>query len=67
MCSGSPSGSFFAWLLIESLSEFDLQLSLPVGQLVAFLILAVVVGVVGSIAPARRAARVDVLDAIEYE
>ena len=67
MCSGSLLGIVFAWLLIESLSEFDLQLSIPVGQLVAFLVLAVVVGVVGSIAPARRAARVDVLDAIEYE
>ena len=64
---GIALGIVFAWLLIESLSEFDLQLSLPVGQLAAFLILAVVVGVVGSIAPARRAARVDVLDAIEHE
>ena len=64
---GIAIGILFAWLLIRSLSEFDLELSLPAGQLIAFLLLAIVVGVVGSIAPARRAARVDVLEAIEYE
>jgi putative ABC transport system permease protein len=64
---GIAIGILFAWLLIRSLSEFDLQLSLPVGQLIAFMALAVVVGVVGAIAPARRASRVDVLEAIEHE
>ncbi len=64
---GIAIGILFAWLLIRSLSEFDLQLSLPVGQLAAFLVLAVLVGVVGAIAPARRASRVDVLEAIEHE
>jgi putative ABC transport system permease protein len=60
-------GIAFAWLLIESLSEFDLELSIPVGQLAAFLLLSVIVGVIGSIAPARRASRVDVLAAIEQD
>jgi putative ABC transport system permease protein len=60
-------GVVFAWLLIESLSEFNLELSIPAGQLAAFLFLSVIVGVIGSIAPARRASRVDVLEAIEQE
>jgi putative ABC transport system permease protein len=60
-------GVIFAWLLIEALSEFNLELSIPVGQLAAFLLLSVIVGVVGSIAPARRASRVDVLEAIEQD
>ena len=64
---GIGLGIVFAWLLIESLSEFDLRLSIPVGQLVGFLVLSVIVGVIGSIAPARRASRVDVLEAIEQE
>ncbi|MEO8091828.1 MAG: FtsX-like permease family protein [bacterium] len=64
---GTVVGVGFAWLGIESLSEFGFGLSIPVGQLLAFLALSVVVGVVGAIAPARRASRVDVLDALHYE
>ena len=36
-------------------------------QLVVFLILAVIVGVIAAILPARRAARIDILEAIHYE
>ena len=56
-------GIVFGWLVIESLSEFGFSLAIPVGQLVVFMLLAVVVGV-GAIAPARRAARIDVLEAV---
>lgn len=41
--------------------------SIPGAQLAAFLLLAVVVGVVAAILPARRAARIDILAAIQYE
>ena len=64
---GTAIGIVFAWLLVRSLSEFGFGLSIPVGQLVVFMLLAVLVGVVGAIAPARRAARIDVLEAIRYE
>jgi putative ABC transport system permease protein len=64
---GTLVGVVFAWLVIESLSEFGFGHSIPVGQLLAFMALAVVVGVIGAIAPARRASGVDVLDAIRYE
>jgi putative ABC transport system permease protein len=64
---GTVVGVAFAWLVIESLSEFGFGLAIPVGQLALFMLLAVAVGVVGAIAPARRAARVDVLAAIRHE
>jgi putative ABC transport system permease protein len=64
---GTLVGIAFAWLVIVSLSEFGLRLSLPLGQLAIFMALAVIVGIVGAIAPARRASRVDVLDAIHQE
>ena len=64
---GTAIGVLFAWLLIQSLSEFGFGLSIPVGQLLIFLALAVVVGVVGAIAPARRASRINVLEALRYE
>ena len=41
--------------------------SVPVGSLVAFTIVASVAGVLAAILPARRAARLNVLDALSYE
>jgi putative ABC transport system permease protein len=42
-------------------------LSVPLGQLLVFAVLAVIVGVLASLWPARRAARLDVLRAITAE
>jgi putative ABC transport system permease protein len=64
---GTAVGIVFGWLVIESLSEFGFSLAIPVGQLAVFMLLAVAVGVVGAIAPARRAARIDVLEAVREE
>jgi putative ABC transport system permease protein len=63
---GTLVGVGFAAVTIASLSELGLGFSLPVGQLLIFLVVAVLVGVIGSIAPARRASRVDVLAAIAH-
>ena len=41
--------------------------SIPVTQLVFFLVLAVIVGVIAAILPAWRATRIDILEAIHYE
>ena len=43
------------------------MLSIPVGQLVLFAIAAIIVGIVAAIFPARRAARLNVLEALQYE
>jgi ABC-type antimicrobial peptide transport system permease subunit len=41
--------------------------SVPVGSLIVFAIAAIVVGIVAAIFPARRAARLNVLEALQYE
>ena len=64
---GTAVGVFFAALATAALSDMGLGFALPAGQLALFLVLAVVVGLVGAAVPARRAARVDVLDAMRHE
>jgi putative ABC transport system permease protein len=64
---GIVVGVAFAWLTTFAIKDLGVGFSLPVGQLVIFLVLAVVVGALGAVAPARRAARLDILDAIHSE
>jgi putative ABC transport system permease protein len=64
---GTVVGVLFAWLTTFAIKDLGVGFSLPAGQLAVFLVLAVVVGAVGAIAPARRAARLDILDAIHSE
>ena len=44
-----------------------ISFSLPVGSLIVFAIAAIIVGIVAAIFPARRAARLNVLQALQYE
>ena len=64
---GMAIGVLFAWMTTRSLDEWNLGFALPAGQLVGFLVLAVLVGVAAAALPARRGARTDVLEAIHYE
>jgi putative ABC transport system permease protein len=64
---GTGVGIVFAWLTTFAVKDLGVGFSIPVGQLVVFLLLAVVVGVVGAVAPARRAARLQILDAVRSE
>ena len=64
---GLPLGVAVAALVTGSLSEWGVELTIPGGALMTFALVAVVVGVVAAIAPARRAARLDVLRALQYE
>jgi putative ABC transport system permease protein len=64
---GTAVGIFFAWLTTFAVEDLGVGFTVPVGQLAVFLVVAVVVGALGAIAPARRAARVDVLEAIQTE
>jgi putative ABC transport system permease protein len=43
------------------------KLSIPVPSLVLVLVLSGVAGVLAAVLPARRASRLDVLDALAYE
>jgi putative ABC transport system permease protein len=64
---GLPLGVFLAALVTQALQEFDLRFSVPWDQLVLFAAIAIVVGVLAAIMPARRAARLNVLRALQYE
>jgi putative ABC transport system permease protein len=62
---GIALGVVLAGLLIARV-DF-IVLSLPIGQLIVFAIAAVFVGIIAAIFPARRASRLNVLQALQYE
>jgi putative ABC transport system permease protein len=64
---GLPLGIFLALLVTQALSEYDLQFAIPAGALITFVIVSVIAGIVAAILPARRAARLRVLEALHYE
>ncbi|HEU5207127.1 MAG TPA: FtsX-like permease family protein [Gaiellaceae bacterium] len=64
---GLPLGIFLALLVNRALSEYDVRFSIPWGQLVILTIVAIVIGILAAIMPARRAARLNPLEAIAYE
>jgi putative ABC transport system permease protein len=65
---GVVIGIAFGWALQQALEpEGFSELGIPGGQLVVYVVLAAVLGVFFAIFPARRAARLNVLEAISYE
>ena len=64
---GIAVGLFLARLATVALSDEGLRFAVPVGSLVAFTVVAAVAGVLAAIGPARRASRLDVLKALQYE
>lgn len=64
---GLPLGIFLAALVNRALSEYDVRFAIPWGQLIVLTIVAVIIGVLAAIMPARRAAKLDPLRAIAYE
>jgi putative ABC transport system permease protein len=64
---GLGLGVFLAALVTQALSDYDVPLSIPVGSLAAFTVVAILAGIAAAILPARRASRLDVLDALHYE
>ena len=65
---GVAIGVFFGWALQRALVEDGItELRIPVGQLAGYVAASAVAGVLAAVLPARRAARLDVLDAISYE
>ena len=64
---GLPLGVFLAALVTQALGEFDVRFQVPTTQLIVLAVLAIVVGILAAITPARRAARLDPLTALQYE
>ncbi len=64
---GMVIGVIFAALIAQPLEEEGFALSYPVGELVLLLVFAAFAGVLAAIPPARRASRLNVLEALQYE
>jgi putative ABC transport system permease protein len=65
---GLAVGVFFGWTIVRALSGQGItEFTLPVGQLVGFVLAAALAGILAAVLPGRRAARIDVLRAITTE
>ena len=64
---GLPLGIFLALLVTQALSQYDIAIAIPLPELLAFTVVAILAGVAAAVLPARRASRLNVLDALHYE
>jgi len=64
---GTAVGVLFGYVIINRFGDQGLVFTVPFAQLALFLAAAIVVGVVAAVLPARRAANLDVLEAVHYE
>jgi putative ABC transport system permease protein len=60
-------GVLFALAISRPLEEEGFRLTVPVTTLALLVVIAALAGMVASLWPARRAARLDVLRALAYE
>jgi putative ABC transport system permease protein len=64
---GIVVGFFLAILVTHALSSEGIVFAVPYLSLVYFVLAAIIVGILAAIWPARRAARLNVLEALQYE
>ena len=64
---GIPVGLGLALALTRALASHGVTFALPLGSILAFTAVAIVAGTVAAIMPARRAGRLNVLAALQYE
>jgi len=64
---GLPLGILLAASVTHAIGKYGVAFAFPVGSIVAFTITAIVAGILAAVAPARRASRLDVLSALQYE
>jgi putative ABC transport system permease protein len=64
---GLGLGVFLAALMTDALSSYEVPLTIPPGPVAGFTLVAILAGIGAAVVPARRASRLDVLDALHYE
>jgi putative ABC transport system permease protein len=64
---GLPLGIFIAAVVTRALHDLDVTFSLPVVTIAGFAIVAMIAGTLAAVLPARRASRLNVLEALHYE
>jgi putative ABC transport system permease protein len=64
---GMVVGLFLAALITHALSSSGIVFAVPWLQIVYFVLAALVVGILAAVIPARRAARLNILAALQYE
>jgi putative ABC transport system permease protein len=60
-------GVLLAWVFSLGLEDEGIVFRVPWLQLLVFLVVAILAGVLAAVLPARRAAKLDPLDALHYE
>jgi putative ABC transport system permease protein len=64
---GIVVGLAFGWILSKGLEDQGIVFSVPYGLLFVVVVAAVIAGILAAILPARRASRLNVLEALQYE
>jgi putative ABC transport system permease protein len=64
---GIVVGVFLAFLVTQALSDEGIVFAVPFLSLVVFVIVAIAAGMLAAIFPARRASKLNVLKALQYE
>ncbi|MFL5960099.1 MAG: ABC transporter permease [Gaiellaceae bacterium] len=64
---GIVVGFFLAILVTHALSDEGIVFAVPYASIAYFVIAAIIVGILAAIWPARRAAKLNVLEALQYE
>jgi putative ABC transport system permease protein len=64
---GIAVGVFLAALVTQALSDQGIVFAVPYATLAVFVVIAIAAGVLAAILPARRASRLNVLEALQYE
>jgi putative ABC transport system permease protein len=64
---GLPLGILFAGVVTQAMHDLDVTFALPVVTIVVFAFVAMLAGTLAAVLPARRASRLNVLEALHYE
>lgn len=60
-------GIALGWVIVRALRDQGIVFTVPLGQVIALVVASGLAGVIAAVYPARRAARLDVIEAIAYE